>query len=41
MTKKLNHLLFDASSMSISIEATQKIEKYKISTTARAGTNVF
>jgi len=30
MTKKLNQLLFDASSMSVSMETTQKIEKSKI-----------
>jgi len=41
MTKKLIQLLFDASSMSVSIETTQKLEKYKISTTDIARTNFF
>jgi len=40
MTKKLYQLLFDAS-ISVSMETTQKIEKYKISTTERARTKIF
>ena len=37
----MNQLLFDASSMSVSMETTENIEKCKTSTTERARTIFF